>query len=194
MAKKKKLIISLFCLAAVVAAGICAAALIGNKSGITDEGIARQLEDIDFTTETIMDEDVPLGSSVNNPDAREMAELKAMSQEILNLVNQNRANAGLNALTWDTDLELAAAVRAAESSSRFAHTRPDGSQWYTVNPRIMHGENLAYGFKTAASAVNAWMNSPSHRQNILYPDFTRCSVAIYKTGGTYYIAQEFRFW
>lgn len=118
-------------------------------------------------------------------------EEQAMAGHILELVNQQRAAAGLQPLTWDSHLEDCATVRAVEASQRFGHTRPDGSQWYTIDPVGMNGENLAYGYKTAEAAVTAWMNSPTHAFNILYPDFKRCSIAIYKSGNVLYYAQEF---
>lgn len=161
-------------------------------TGIPDDAAYRERSEIDFDTVTIFDEEVPLHSSVNNDNLAEKAELQGMARHILELVNQHRAAAGLQPLTWDNDLENCAGVRAYECSQRFAHIRPDGSQWYTVNQQIMHGENLAYGYKTADAAVTAWMNSPSHRFNILYPDFRRCSIAIYKNGNVLYYAQEFR--
>ncbi len=162
-------------------------------AAITDDAAVRDYDSIDFDTVTIMDEDVPLGSSVNNSDPEEQAMLQNMARTTLELVNQQRASAGLAALSWDNDLELAAAVRAAEQVQSFSHTRPNGTAWYTVNPQIMHGENLAYGYNSAQSVVTAWMNSPSHASNILYPTFTRCAIAIYKNGNTYYFAQEFRY-
>lgn len=160
--------------------------------GIPDEAVYRDRSEIDFDTVTIFDEDVPLNSSVNNNNLEEKAAMQDMARHILELVNFHRANAGLSPLTWDNDLENCAAVRAYECSQSFSHTRPNGSQWYTVNQQIMHGENLAYGYKTADAAVTAWMNSPSHKFNILYPDFRRCAIAIYKIGNTFYYAQEFK--
>lgn len=160
---------------------------------ISDDAVVRAYDTIDFDTETILDEEIPLGSSVNNSNAEEMAALRNLAQGALELVNQQRAQAGLGALAWDNDLEMAAAVRAAECAQLFSHTRPDGSDWYTVNPQIMHGENLAYGYNTANEVVTAWMNSPTHRDNIMYPEFTKCSIAVYKVGGVCYIAQEFRY-
>ncbi len=109
-----------------------------------------------------------------------------------NLVNSQRSANGLPALVWDNNLESAAAVRAQECSVSFSHTRPNGSSWYTVNSKIMGGENLAYGYYDANSAVNAWMDSPTHRENILWPEFTKVAISVYAADdGTYYWAQEF---
>lgn len=111
--------------------------------------------------------------------------------EVIAKVNQIRVANGLNSLRYDASLEGAADVRANESTVRFSHTRPDGSDWYTVNPDLMYGENLADGYNTADAVVNAWMASPEHKANILKPDFTTVAVSsVVKNGKTYW-AQEF---
>lgn len=110
----------------------------------------------------------------------------------LALVNTQRAGAGLGALAWSDGLAQAAAVRAQEIVSTFSHTRPNGSDWWTVNSNLQYGENLAKLYNSADSVVTAWMNSPSHRANIMAADFKTCGIAIHKTGDNkWYWAQEF---
>ena len=113
------------------------------------------------------------------------------AQSALAIVNQQRANAGLAALRWDDNLAACAMIRATELPSKFSHTRPNGTDWYTVCPDIMYGENLAYGYSSADQAVNAWMNSPEHKQNILTPGFVTCGIGVYEANGTWYWNQEF---
>ena len=111
--------------------------------------------------------------------------------EVIAKVNDIRVANGLNSLRYDASLEATATVRANELNVRFSHTRPDGSDWYTVNPDLMYGENLADGYNTADAVVNAWMASPEHKANILKPDFTTVAVSsVVKNGKTYW-AQEF---
>ena len=117
--------------------------------------------------------------------------LRSIALEANNLVNEERVKAGLDPLTWDSNLETVANVRATEISEKFSHTRPNGRQWYTVNSKIQGGENLAYGFNTPEDVVDAWMNSPTHRDNILYDEFEKVAISIYEENGTYYIAQEY---
>ena len=117
--------------------------------------------------------------------------LRSVAMEASNLVNEIRAEAGLNELTWDTNLETVANVRASEISENFSHTRPNGRQWYTVNSKIQGGENLAYGFDNAEDVVEAWMNSPTHKENILYDEFEKVAISIYEEDGVYYYAQEY---
>lgn len=111
--------------------------------------------------------------------------------EVIAKVNDIRVANGLNALRYDASLEATADVRANELNVRFSHTRPDGSDWYTVNPDLMYGENLADGYNTADAVVNAWMASPEHKANILKPDFTTVAVSTVVKNGKTYWAQEF---
>ncbi len=80
---------------------------------------------------------------------------------------------------------------AQECSQSFSHTRQGGKAWNTVNSKIQGGENLAFGFDTAGDDVAAWMNSPTHRDNILYDDFSQVSISInQEDDGTGYGDQE----
>lgn len=119
------------------------------------------------------------------------AELRAMAVEAFDLVNVYRVAAGLPEFVWDDTLEACAQVRAAEAASLFSHTRPNGSDWYTVNSDLMWGENLAKGYKNATNLVTGWMNSPTHAANILDGEFVTCSIAVYEVNGKLYFAQEF---
>lgn len=117
--------------------------------------------------------------------------LRAEALEACNIINEIRAEAGLDSLTWDSNLETVASVRANEISKNFSHTRPNGKQWYTVNSKIQGGENLAYGFDNANDVVDAWMNSPTHKENILYDEFEKIAISIYEDNGTLYWSQEY---
>ncbi|MCQ2515792.1 MAG: CAP domain-containing protein [Saccharofermentans sp.] len=109
--------------------------------------------------------------------------------ELFNLVNNARTAAGLQPLSWSNGLASAAMTRAQEITVSFSHTRPDGSQWWTVNSNIMYGENLAGGQSTAQEVFNSWWNSPGHKANMMNPDFRTCGFALYYSGDagmTYY--------
>jgi uncharacterized protein YkwD len=119
---------------------------------------------------------------------------EALSQAIgtLDLVNSRRAAAGLGPLNWDPRLEQAAMVRAQEAAQSFSHTRPDNTEWWTVNSAIMFGENLAKGYYNADTVVQAWMDSPTHRANIESGKFSTMGVAIYQApNGSWFWAQAF---
>ena len=110
----------------------------------------------------------------------------------LELVNSRRADAGLSPLDWDERLVQAAQVRAQEAAESFSHTRPNNTEWWTVNSAIMFGENLAKGYYNADTVVQAWMDSPTHRANIESGDFNTMGVAIFQApNGSWYWAQAF---
>mgnify|MGYP001335050061 CR=1 FL=1 len=103
--------------------------------------------------------------------------------EIARLTNIERQKAGLSILKYNTSLEAGAKIRAQEIITHFSHTRPDGSRFFTAFGDLQYqniGENLGSGFRTPESIVNAWMNSESHRANILKPEYQEISVAITK--------------
>ncbi len=113
-------------------------------------------------------------------------------REVLTIVNKIRIKNNLNQLTWGVTCESAADVRANETISLYAHTRPDGSSWSTVCPAPssggVSGENLAIGNAAVspASVVALWMGSESHRTNILNPEYTKLAVGfVYKLDTTY---------
>ncbi len=102
-------------------------------------------------------------------------------KEVLDLVNKEREKVGLSALEWGDTCEAAAQTRAEESVILYEHKRPDGSSWDSVCQPMrggVAGENLAAG-NTAVSpktVVQTWMNSDSHRANILSDKFTKMAV------------------
>lgn len=161
----------------------------GSKTGgLSDDEAFRTMSDVKDATVWYFDSEAVALSNASDSDTG----LRAEALEAYNQVNEKRAQAGLGNLRWDQNLETASSVRAKECSVNFSHTRPSGKAWYTVDSKNQGGENLAFGFDTADDAVEAWMNSPTHRDNIEYPDFTRVAISIYQTDdGVCYWAQEF---
>jgi uncharacterized protein YkwD len=124
--------------------------------------------------------------------AEEDVALIQMAQAAVDATNAERAALGLSTLVVDPQLTEAAYVRAQEIVSVFSHTRPNGSDWWTVNSNVMYGENLAKNFNSAADVTAAWMASPTHRANIATADYVTIGIAIYRgTDGRLYWAQEF---
>ena len=103
------------------------------------------------------------------------------ANKVLQLVNAERAKKNLTPLTLSKELSDAAKVRANELPRFWSHTRPDGSSFKTAmkssNYKLL-GENLNRGATSPEQVVEAWMNSPSHRENILYPDYREMGVAV----------------
>lgn len=106
-------------------------------------------------------------------------------------VNEIRVANGLNPLSWNYQVENAAKVRANEIVGSFSHTRLDGRPWYTADDKVLYGENLAQYYDSAEEVVAAWMNSPSHRANILKGDFKSGAIFTVEVDGEVYWAEEF---
>ncbi len=118
-----------------------------------------------------------------------------LDQEVLYHVNIMRVNAGVAPLALNRELAAASYVRAAEAEVNFAHRRPDGREVKSVFANASFawfGENLAVSKKADAEAiVRAWMNSPTHRANLLNRHYTKMGIACVKgNDGRYYWAQE----
>lgn len=121
----------------------------------------------------------------------------AFANEVVRLVNEERAKAGLPALTVDRGAASAAQVRAKEIERSFSHTRPDGSSFNSalteagVNFRGA-GENIAYGQNSPEKVMEGWMNSSGHRANILNSSYTSIGVGHYQNAsGVNYWTQLF---
>lgn len=118
------------------------------------------------------------------------------AERVAAIVNNVRRQNGLSELKVFPLLNKAATVRAEELSRNFSHTRPDGSSFYSIVDayNISWGrvaENAAFGQATPEAAVNSWLNSDSHRKNLLNPDFNYIGVGAYYANGTYYWDQIF---
>ena len=110
-----------------------------------------------------------------------------MSSELINqvieLTNIERVNAGLQPLTLNSQLADAAQDHSDNMATDdfFSHTGADGSN---VASRVQDsgyqystvGENIAAGQTTAAEVVEGWMNSPGHRANILNANYTEIGI------------------
>lgn len=186
--KKKTRVLSIALAVLLVPVCACIIYISGGENGVDDGSSVRAAGEIASDTIIYLDDEaIALADSSSDNSSLRSEALRAF-----NLVNSQRTSAGLPALVWDNGLESTSAVRAKEISVSFSHTRPNGQSWYTVNSKIMGGENLAYGYYDASSALNAWMASPTHRENILWPEFTKVAISIYVADdGTYYWAQEF---
>ena len=117
--------------------------------------------------------------------------LSAFEQEVLDLVNKERAAYGLSALQADSKVQAAAKTRANEILKSFSHTRPDGRAFSTsLNEAGATysgaGENIAKGQRTPEEVVNAWMNSAGHRANILNSKYKYLGVGCVKSGSSSY--------
>lgn len=139
--------------------------------------------------------DLPQTPDTSVPDTDVSSD--ASVAQVLSLVNEERAKAGLPALSLNTSLSAAASIRAAEIQTSFSHTRPGGKDFSTVlkESGISYraaGENIAYGQTSAQKVMTDWMNSAGHRANILNTSYTEIGIAHVKNAsGTDYWVQLF---
>ena len=105
--------------------------------------------------------------------------------EVVRLTNEKRAQNGLAPVSLNSTLSQAAQAKAADMLNKdyWAHVAPDGTQpWkffldFGYRYRFA-GENLARDFTNPSSAVDAWMASPSHKENMLNPKYKEIGVAV----------------
>jgi uncharacterized protein YkwD len=118
--------------------------------------------------------------------------------EVLRLVNVERAKAGCNALTIDSRLAAAANAHSADMAANnyFSHTGRNGSQ---VSDRVEAAgyrwravaENIAKGQPTPAAVMQAWMNSSGHRANILNCRYRNIGIGLAYAGRSPVWTQNF---
>lgn len=122
--------------------------------------------------------------------------------KVAQLTNKSREEVGLKPLTVNPLLTQAAQLKAEDmaNNSYYAHVSPDGKgmlHWLQlVGYKYLNaGENLVIDRDTSEAAVDAWMQSQTHRQNILRPQFTEIGVGVargrYKGQDTIYVVQQF---
>lgn len=138
-----------------------------------------------------------------NALAGKAANVFDLERRAFSLINKKRSEAGLPALVWNEDLTRVARLHSENMAAYnfFSHTGQDGK---LVNNRadiagIKHwrsiGENIAYnrGFgDPTLCAVEKWMMSPGHRDNILKTNWKESGIGVAVTAtGTFYFTQVF---
>ena len=119
------------------------------------------------------------------------ASVRAYEQEVVRLVNAERAKHGLAALTEDWELSRVARYKSQDMHDNryFAHNSPT----YGTPFRMLRafglsyrtaGENIAMGYAAPAAVVAGWMNSEGHRANILSSAYTKIGVGYVADGHT----------
>lgn len=104
---------------------------------------------------------------------------------LINFVNQERESLGLNVLSENEKLDQAAALKAQNmiQNEYFSHTSPTGiTPWHWFSEvgydYNYAGENLAIGFFDSEEVYKAWLNSPSHKDNLLNPHYKEIGTAV----------------
>lgn len=107
------------------------------------------------------------------------------TQTVLSLTNSKRRENGLSDLKLNNTLSQSASAKASHmfANNYWAHNAPDGTTpWYFFNSvgykYLYAGENLARDFGDSSSVVDAWMNSPTHRENILSGRYDEIGIGV----------------
>lgn len=103
----------------------------------------------------------------------------ASNNSLLQATNEQRTSNGKTSLKLNQQLINAAQAKAQDMVARnyWSHNTPEGHEpWVFVENsgyKYSHvGENLAYGFTSSSTTINGWMNSPTHKENLLSDNFT----------------------
>lgn len=127
------------------------------------------------------------GQRLNIPQLS--SEVQSFEAEVVRLVNEQRAKNGLSALTLNWELSRVARYKSEDMARNryFSHTSPTyGSPFEMIRSFGLSyrsaGENIAYGQRTPAAVMDAWMNSSGHRANILNSSYTQIGVGYYANG------------
>jgi uncharacterized YkwD family protein/spore coat assembly protein SafA len=137
-----------------------------------------------------------VGQKINIPN---IDNVKTLEQQVIDLVNKNRVSAGLAPLKANWELSRVARYKSQDMINKnyFSHTSPTyGSPFQMMESFGIRfsaaGENIAYGQRTPQEVMNAWMNSPGHRANIMSSVYNQIGVGVAKkSNGTCYWTQEF---
>lgn len=107
------------------------------------------------------------------------------SREIISETNEARKNNNIVELKPNYQLDLAAQEKLEDmvKNNYFSHVSPSGTTpWFWIKSSAYNylyaGENLAIGFTTADETVEAWLNSPSHKENLLNTNYREIGVAV----------------
>ncbi|MFE7272367.1 CAP domain-containing protein [Streptomyces sp. NPDC057623] len=127
----------------------------------------------------------------------EMSARAAAAAEVLQLVNQERAQVGCSAVAANSSLTDLAQDFSEDMAARgfFDHTDPGGASPWDRAAKAgitdLGGENIARGQADAAAVMEAWMNSPGHKANILNCDFKTLGVGVHFGAGGPWWTQDF---
>lgn len=175
--------------------------LIRINKHLKDPGLIHPNDKLNIPHEDTGTETTEDSKSDNIQDGNESQDtpISAEMKEVLDLVNKERTEQGLNPVMMDAELNHVATLKAMDmrDSNYFDHNSPNYGTPFEMMQRFgIHysyaGENIAAGQKTAGMVMNDWMNSSGHRANILNKNYTHLGVG-YVTGGSYgtYWVQEF---
>lgn len=161
-------------------------------------------EETPSTPDTPVVDETPDNSTEDNSTNADTNFMAAVETAIYNKVNEERAKAGVPALTYNTVMQKYARIKSQDMGDKkyFSHEDLNGNLITTQMKKDgvsykAWGENIAYiGGNVSADTLaqqfmTNWMNSSGHRENILSTKFSSIGVGVYKIGNKVYATQEF---
>ncbi|MFZ1721693.1 MAG: CAP domain-containing protein [Microgenomates group bacterium] len=107
------------------------------------------------------------------------------TDKVLTQTNQLRSQGSLSSLQYSDRLSQAAIAKGQDmfANQYWAHTSPSGREPWDFIRAVGYGyrvagENLARDFNTTDSMMEAWMASPTHRENIMHPRYKEIGIAV----------------
>lgn len=177
---------------------IVSACILLAHAGCVSEGLSFSLGDLGNGSTTISDNTSNTGNGSANGGGGGSSVgangSSTLASQVIALVNDERARAGVAPLTANGLLTTAAGAHAADMAVNgfFSHTGSDGSSSADRATRAGYnwssvGENIAMGATSAEQVMEMWMNSSGHRANILNGSFTEIGVALDSRGGSLWV-------
>lgn len=115
------------------------------------------------------------------------AAVSAIEREIFDTLNATRTQAGLAKLSLSADISDGARAWSCDMarSGNFRHA--------DLRAAGVNGENIAWGYRSAADVHEGWMNSAGHRRNRMSPDWTKYGVGVCEdSAGQRFYTERFR--
>ncbi len=145
--------------------------------------------------------EIPLNASRTPALASQSASTAKIEVGIRQSINQVRQHKGLQLLQQNERLAQVARNYSRQMAEKnfFSHTGSEGTTsaerveaagiiYWVVGENLFKGTNINQPVKVA---VDGWLDSPGHRENILRPFFTETGVGVWRVNNTYYITQLF---
>ncbi len=174
--------------------------LLSDSSTDIQWGDVQVIEPEEDGTETVFQSDTETGETLTKSESESNSEkdFSDYARKCFDLINEKRKANGVDELEWNDTIAEACDTRAQELAERFSHLRPDGTICFTAFDEVgldtpAEGENIACGQATPKLAVNAWMKSKGHRENILKEGYTDSAIGFYydEDKNEYYWVQMF---
>jgi len=162
---------------------------IKNISFVTLQTIYNNFKPLNFGDETLNENTSGQSNDESSNPIEQGPDLDSMAIQILNIINNTRAQKGLHSLKQNQALVAVAKSRSSDMINRnyFSHTTPEGKNIYSILIEYgikyaAAGENIQYASPpsrgTPESFFNIWMSSSSHRDNILSSSFSQIGIGI----------------